>query len=153
MNELAPTKNCIPPMSDAAIDKVYQIETISREFPQTDIPTSHVVHGGMYARTIMIPANTMLTGALIKIATILIVQGDAIIYIGDKSIELHGYNVLPASAYRKQAFIAQTDTYLTMIFPTTAKNISDAEDEFTNESKILMSRHVNAKNQVIVTGE
>jgi hypothetical protein len=127
-------------MSDAAIDKVRQFESQALSMPQIDIPTSHVIHAGMYARTIMIPAGTILTGALIKIATILIINGNVIAYIGSETIEFTGYNVLPASENRKQAFLAKTDTYLTMIFPTDVDNINDAEEQFTDEADMLISR-------------
>lgn len=151
-NNLIVTQNYIPPMDQSAIDKVRKLESFSLAMPQIDISTSHLIHAGMYARTIMIPANTMITGVLIKIATILIVQGDVIVYIGDKSIELHGYNVLAASPNRKQAFVAITDTYLTMIFPSEAKNTEKAEEEFTDDAGMLMSRN-SENNHITITGE
>lgn len=140
MNELVHSSQHIPSMTSEMIDKVRKLESYSLDMPQIDVATSHLIHAGMYARTIVIPANIMITGALIKIATIIIVQGDVIMYIGDESIELHGYNVIPAQPNRKQAFIAKTDTYLTMIFPSDAKNIYDAEDQFTDEADMLISR-------------
>ena len=139
-------------MSEESIDKVCHLESESKKLPQIEINTSHIIHGGMYARTILLPANTLLTGALIKIATLLIVQGDVIVYIGDDIIELSGYNVLPAQAHRKQAFTARTDTYMTMIFPSTAKNIKIAESEFTDEADMLLSRKHCSYNQIIITG-
>lgn len=152
MTELAIVAKCIPSMSDIAIDRVYKLESLSLNMPQVDISTSHVIHGGMYARTIMIPAGVMLTGALVKIATILIVQGDIIAYIGDQTVELHGYNVLPAAANRKQAFITQTGTYLTMIFPSDSTSVQEAESEFTDEASGLMSRKDSADNHLTITG-
>ncbi len=153
MNELRIIGNSLPAMSVEAIDKVRILELGNSQLPQIDINTSHVIHGGMYARTIMIPAGVLLTGALIKIATILITQGDVIVYIGDKAIELSGYNVLPASANRKQAFVTKTDTFLTMIFPSDANNIEAAETEFTDEVDILISRKYPSSNEIIITGE
>lgn len=153
MNELAAVGNHIPAMSDMAIDKVRKLESLSLRMPQVDIETSHFIHGGIYTRTIMIPAGVMITGVLIKVATILIIQGDVTAYIGDNTIELHGYNILPASANRKQAFVAQTDTYMTMIFPSKAKNIKEAEEEFTDETHMLISRKHDMVNQTAITGE
>lgn len=153
MNELSVVQNNIPAMSNMAIGKVRKLESFALCMPQIDIDTSHVIHAGMYARTIMIPAGVMITGALIKIATMLIVQGDVIAYIGDDTIELHGHTVLPASANRKQAFIAQTDTYLTMIFLSDAKSVEEAEEQFTDEADMLISRKDTVGNQVIITGE
>ncbi len=153
-NELNITRANLPPMNDDSINKVRVIETYSfAELPQIEIDTSHVIHGGMYSRTIFIPAGVLLTGALIKIATLLIVQGDVLVYIGDETIELKGYNILPASANRKQAFATKTDTYLTMIFSSNTTNIEDAEMQFTDETDILGSRKNSLSNQIIITGE
>jgi hypothetical protein len=135
----------IPSMSERSIDKVRQFESFSLTLPQVKIDTFHTFHAGLYARTIMIPAGVVLTGALIKIATILIINGDVIAYIGDDSIRLSGYNVLPAEQNRKQAFVAQTDTYMTMLFSTNAKTIEDAENEFTDEASLLFSRKGESK--------
>lgn len=120
--------------------------------PQLPIATHHVIHGGLYARTIRIPAGTLLTGAEIKRATLLIFNGHASIAVDDGTIELVGYHVLPASAGRKQAFLAHADTDLTMIFPTAAMTVEACEAEFTDEAHLLMSRHSD-RNTVTITGE
>jgi hypothetical protein len=141
----------IPPMSSAAIDKVQHMTDVMLKVPQIDIETAHVIHAGMYARTIMIPAGVTLTGALIKIATMLIVSGKALVFRGDKTIEIDGYNVLAASSNRKQAFYAVTDTWMTMIFPSNAADVAEAEAEFTDEVELLLS-HQN-RNCILITGE
>lgn len=128
-------------MSLATIDQVSRLEQMSlAHLSQVDIPVDHFLHAGLYQRTIMIPAGIVLTGALIKIQTLLIVQGDAIVYVEGGPLELHGYHVLPAEAGRKQAFVALTDTHLTMVFPTAAGTVEDAEREFTNEYERLQNR-------------
>lgn len=143
----------LPVMRPEAIEKVRELESVAMTLPQTDIPTSHVFHAGMYGRTIMIPAGVMLTGALIKRATMLIVSGDCIVYIGNAAVKLTGYNVVPARANRKQVFMALTDTHMTMFFPTTVKNVAEAEVEFTDEADLLFSRKLEAQNHITVTGE
>lgn len=153
MNNLPVSANYIPAMSDIAIDKVRKFEELSLTTPQINIDTSHVLHGGMYARTIVIPAGVIITGALIKIATILIVNGEVTAYIGDRTIDLQGYNILPAGANRKQAFFARTDTSLTMIFPTKATTVKEAESEFTDEFDRLISNNKVSYNNIIITGE
>ena len=153
MSNVAVANNCIPPMNEVAINNVRQLESYTLQAPQTKIPTSHVFHAGVYARTIMIPAETILTGALIKIATVLIVQGDCIVYIGNEAKKLHGYHVLAASGRRKQAFIALKDTYLTMMFATDVKTVHEAEDCFTDEAEFLFSRAHGAVNNITITGE
>ena len=153
MSDLTVSEKRIATMSESAIEKVRTFESLMAERPQEEIGTEHVIHGGMYARTILIPAGVAITGAEIKLATVLVLQGDALAYTDDGAIELHGYNVIPASAGRKQAFVALTDTWLTMIFPTSAQSIEQAEDEFTVEAHMLLTRRGIGKQTIVITGE
>lgn len=140
MADLTPSRPHIAAMSAAAIDRVRQLETLASALPQVAIATDHVFHAGLYARTVKVPAGVVITGVLIKIPTLLIVHGDAIVHVDDGPLELHGYTVLPASAGRKQALLALTDTHLTMVFATAASDIDAAEQEFTDELDKLMTR-------------
>jgi hypothetical protein len=153
MADMVLTAGGIPAMGAAAIAKVRHLESMARRLPQVAIETRHVIHAGLYARTIVVPAGVMITGALIRIATLLIVEGDVIVYVDGVPVHVQGYAVLPASAGRKQAFVAQADTRLTMVFPTSAKTVEQAEREFTDEIYLLGSRHGAAANHVVITGE
>ena len=153
MNSLVVAENRIPAMSKQAIDKVRELEAITRELPQVEIATDHVLHGGMYARTICIPAGSVLTGALIRVPTLLVFDGNATVNAGDEAVTLVGYHVLAASAHRRQAFLAHEDTRLTMVFATQAQTVTEAEDEFTDEAHLLISRNPDAVNRITITGE
>lgn len=146
------TRSAIAPMTPEAIDKVRQLEARTAELEQVEIPTDHVLHGGMYARTIRIPAGVLLTGAHIKRATMLVISGHVTVFIGAGTIEIAGYQVLPASAGRKQAFLAHADTFVTMLFPSEAASIEAAEHEFTDEADRLLSRR-QACESITITGE
>lgn len=153
MNEIVTASCRIPAMAPAAINKVRQLEAITRELPQVDIATDHVLHGGMYARTICIPAGVVLTGVFIRVPTLLVFNGNATVNAGDEPVTLAGYHVLAASAHRRQAFLAHQDTQLTMVFSTLAKSVEEAEDEFTDEAHLLFSRKPDAINRINITGE
>lgn len=140
--------NEIVAMSAPTIERARALEQASLQLPQVPIETAHTFHAGLYARTVMIPAGVVITGVLIKIATLLIVSGEAIMYGEDGPVELHGYNVLSAAAGRKQVFVARTDTHLTMLFATAAKTVAEAEAEFTVEPGLLCSRWDDAVNTV-----
>lgn len=144
----------IPAMSEGALAKVRQVEAQIMAMPQVPIFTEHVLHAGLYSRTIMIPAGTVLTGALIKIPTLIVVHGDTAVYIGeDAPLLLSGYNVLPARSGRKQVFAAHSDTWLTMVFPCSASDVGEAEHQFTDEFELLGSHRDPALNRTIITGE
>ncbi len=153
MTRLVVAEGRIPAMVPEAIDKVRQLEAITRELPQVEIATDHVLHGGMYARTICIPAGVVLTGVFIRVPTLLVFDGNATVNAGDDAVTLVGYHVLAASAHRRQAFLAHADTRLTMVFASQAKNVAEAEDEFTDEAHLLFSRKPGAVNRINITGE
>ena len=100
MTGLVAAESRIPAMTAQAIDKVRELEAITRDLPQVEIATDHVLHGGMYARTICIPAGVVLTGVFIQVPTLLVFDGNATVNAGDDAVTLVGYHVLAASAHR-----------------------------------------------------
>lgn len=141
----------IPAMSDEAIAKAREFEEILKQAPQLTFETQHVIHAGMYARTMRLPAGHALVGALLKVPTILIVNGDCVGYIGDEIVQLTGHCVLAASAKRKQVFVANTDTWLTMLLNTDLTDVELIENYFTDESDALASRQAHNSNKFIIT--
>ena len=152
MNQIA-TRSVIPAMSASEIANVTALEKRVLSLPQVEIHTLHVLHAGMYSRTIFIPAKILLTGALIKIPTLLTICGDVLVNLGDEGTRIAGTAVLPASAGRKQVFVTYAATTVTMSFPTKAKTIEEAEAEFTDDTDLLFSRRDPATNTIIITGE
>lgn len=138
---LIPFKFSIGPMHEIDFGKVRELEALNAARPQVAVRIEHEFHAGVYARTAYIPKDTLVTGALIKIPTLLIIEGDTMIYVGeDDPLHATGYNVIRAAAGRKQAFVALSDVKLTMIFATAAKTAEEAEAEFTDELDLLTTR-------------
>ena len=153
MSNLAISGKRILPMSDEAIDKVKSLQNVLSTFPQVPLETSHVIHGGMYARTVVLPAGTITCGSLMKVPTILIVDGYCKVFMGDEVIDMIGYNVIPASSHRKQAVLAYEETKVTMIFSTDSTSVEEAEMEFTDEYESLMTRNGLSYGEQPVIGE
>lgn len=153
MDDLAVQSLGLPAMSAAAVNKVLALQCSEAELPQVALETQHILHAGLYARTIRLPEGTAITAALTKIPMLVIVEGDAIVWLGAESCRLLGYNLLPASAGRKQVFFALTGTMITMVFPTEAQTVEEAEAEFTDEADLLASRRPGTPNEIIITGE
>lgn len=127
-------------MSPAAVAKVRQLERVCAALPQVALEYDHAFHAGVYARTVRVPAGVLITGTVIKIPTLVIVHGDGQIYGEGGARPLSGYTVLRAPAGRKQAFVAESDLHITMIFATEAKTVDEAEREFTDEVELLATR-------------
>lgn len=142
----------LPPTPPHVLQAIAEFEAplIGRE--PIEVPTEHVIHAGMYARTLAMPNGMVLTGALLKRATLLIVSGSAAVLAGETWVELTGYNVIPASAGRKQIFVSRSPVIITMLFPTQARTVEDAEAEATDDADRLLNRRQDS-NIVVVTGE
>ena len=144
--------NSIPATSEETIDKIRLIEDEIRNHEQIEFRTEHVFHAGMYARTVRIPAGNLFTSVLIKCPTLIILNGVCDVLSGDSGVLIEGYNVIPAGAGRKTVYFTRTDIELTMIFPSSAKTVEEAESQFTDEVESLLSR-TNNDDIVTITGE
>lgn len=151
---LSTQHNRLPAMSADSIEFVRETERVSLAMcEQVEFPTEHLLHAGMYARTLHMQPGQILTGALLKIATTLVVAGDCSVFTGEDSLlELRGYSVLPGSAGRKQIFVAHTEVSMTMLFPTDSKTVAECERQFTDEYALLMTNR-QANVQTLITGE
>lgn len=138
-------------MNDGLLEKLTSVQDELLKCPQIEIQTEHIIHGGMYTRTIRLAAGIVLMGALVKVPTVLIVSGKTKVFTGEGWIELDGYHIIPARAGRKQIFVTQEPTSITMTFRTDAKTVEQAEAEFTDEAEALMSRQ-NDNDTVTITG-
>lgn len=150
--DLALVPITVPPMTPAAIARVRELETymLATE-PQFKLKMQHFLHleAGLYARVCYLPADRQMTGALIKLPTLLLVEGNVLVCLGEEVRELTGSTILMASAGRKQAFRAITDTKITMIFPTMARTVAEAEREMTEEWERLAPGDA----ETFITGE
>lgn len=146
MNELAKINS----MTTQEIDRVRELESVMLTMPQAELPTTQVLHAGMYARNMFVKAGVTVTGAFMKCPTILIISGHMLVYIGSETVEFKGYHIIPAGANRKQAGYAVEDTNVTMLFPSKATTMAEAEEEFTDEAEKLITRK-SGSNDVVVT--
>jgi hypothetical protein len=151
--QAAARAQALVPASQKTLDALAIVHKGILRFPQISIATEHVLHGGMYARTIRLDPEVVMMGSLIKLATVLIVSGPCSVLIGDERVELDGYNVIPGCAGRKQLFVTRGQVEMTMIFPTQAKTVEEAENEVFAESDLLMSRKDGSGDTFTITGE
>lgn len=131
-------RNMLKAMPDPA--SVRQFEKLSLQLPQLKLETTHVIHGGLCARTIFIPAGTVLTGAELEVDTVCIVAGDITVTTDDGVKRLTGHHVLPAVKSNKRIGITHTDTHWTMIFKTDMERVEDVEKQMTREHDRLQTR-------------
>jgi hypothetical protein len=153
MNSLAMISPALPPTPPDVMAKIAAAQEKCALREQTPIQTDHVIHAGMYARTITMPPDVVLIGTLIKIPTTVITVGSASVLVGDEWMDVDGYRVIPALPGRKQVFLSRGPFIVTMIFPTSAATVEEAEKQFTDETAALLSRMQGDMNTVTITGE
>jgi hypothetical protein len=124
----------------ATTEQVRRLEQCILQTPQIDVQTTHVVHGGMCARTILIPKGAVVTGALTNFDNICILHGDITVTTTEGSRRLTGFHVLPAAKGFKRAGYAHEDTHWTTVWPTGLTDITEIENEMTDESALLLTR-------------
>lgn len=126
--------------TQAGVAEVKALESLNETLPPADVPTDHFIHAGCYVRTCRISAGVLLTSALIKVPTVVIVSGDVVIRTDGESRRVTGYAVLRGMAGRKVAYYALQDTTITMIYATRNAVPQDCEPEFTDEYEKLLTR-------------
>lgn len=107
---------------------------------QIDLKYEHVLWAGVYDRTVLVPAGRVITGAPVKIETLLTLVGDVIVGLDGNEKRYTGFAKIRAAAHRMGVFTAITDTFISMSFATEAKTVAEAEAQFTDEAHRLASR-------------
>lgn len=130
----------LPPCTPKDMAETMRMREVVAKLPQYDFPTEQFFHGGMYVRTVQMPADSILCGAVIKVPTVVAVSGNCLVKVGEEAREITGYAVLRGAPGRSQIFIAREETFITMLFPSKASTLDEAEQEFTDEYDQLISR-------------
>lgn len=146
----APLTSVLTSASPAVLDRLDRAHAMISSLPQVEVVTEHLLHGGMYARTIRREPGIVAVGSLILRATILVVNGPCSMMSGDRRIDLTGYNVLPGLPGRKSFSLTHGPVEMTMIFPTSAKTVEEAENEIFAEADQLMSRNSGGKDKIVI---
>lgn len=138
--------------SPDTLAKVERVADLVRRVEQVGVVTEHVIHGGMYSRTVRLGAGIVATGTLMKVPTLLIVHGDLDMLAGNERIEIRGYGVLAGSVGRKALFVTLSEVQMTMVSATKAQTVEEAERELTDEHEQLMSLR-SESDTILITGE
>ena len=123
-----------------AKDRVERLANALEALPQVDLQTMHVLSGGMYARTIFIPAGVALVGATHKTDHINICMGDISVTTDEGVKRLNGYHVMQTKAGHKRAGFAHSPTVWTTVCKTDLTDLAEIESELVQEPEKLQTR-------------
>jgi mannose-6-phosphate isomerase-like protein (cupin superfamily) len=93
---------------------IYRLEAELLKLPQVDMPVDHDFCNGLYARTMHIPAKTILTGAVHREESFFLVRkGELIVSTDDGSLTLRAGDMSVSKIGTKRAGITLTDVEVT----------------------------------------
>lgn len=149
MNELiAPPLELVAP-DEWTIAAMRALDGLMAAQPQVEARVDHLLHAGMYARTCFLPADVLASGTVLRRATVLVIHGDVTIFTGADSARLTGFHVLPGLRGRKALFKTHAETQMTMVLPSAAQSVDEAELDITDEPHLLAKLPGN----VTITGQ
>lgn len=92
-------------------NKIMALESEWKKHPQVDIPVIHRYSGGIYAREITIPKDTLLTGKIYKDDHMdIMISGDITVSSDEGIKRLTGFNIFEGNRGKKRAGYAHQDT-------------------------------------------
>lgn len=120
--------------------KVEHLEAALLKAPQVSLDTTHAMAGGVYARTITIPAGTVLTGAKHKKDHLNIMRGDISVTTDEGVKRFTGQHVIETKAGHKRAGFAHADTLWTTVCHTELTDVEAIEADLVEEPERLQTR-------------
>lgn len=121
-------------------EQIQRLETAMLDMPQINLTTTHELSGGVYARTIFIPAGVTLTGAAHKKDHLNMMQGDITVWTEQGMKRLTGQHVIPTRAGCKRVGYAHADTTWTTICATDLLDVEAIEADLVEEPERLQTR-------------
>lgn len=128
------------PDSPPTREQIERLAGCLEHMPQVDLQTQHAINGGMYARTIFIPAGCTLVGAAHKTDHLNVMVGDITVWTEQGMKRLQGFHVLPTKAGAQRAGHAHADTWWTTICRTDETEIAAIEADLVEQPERLQTR-------------
>jgi hypothetical protein len=116
-------------------ERVYRLEKELQQLPQVECPVWHHFAPGLYARKMLIPKGTVLTGAVHKTEHLCIVSGDIDVTTDDGMRRITDQHMILASKPgAKRAGYAHEDTYWTTVHATEETDLDKLVVELTEST-------------------
>lgn len=125
----------IPLTVDCSRERVERLEHQIVQLPQVNCPVWHFFGPGLYARKMLIPKGTVLTGAVHKTEHLCIISGDIEVTTDEGARRItDAHAILSSKPGVKRAGYAHEDTFWTTVHATTETDLDKLVEELT-ESK------------------
>ena len=123
--------------------QIVKLESYLRQLPQLEIQTNHYNVAGLYAREILIPAGTVLTGKVHKAEHLNIVsQGEIVVWTEQGMRRVKAPCVIPSYPGAKRVGLALVDTVWVTIHATDKTDPAEIEAELIEDSTPALTAEV-----------
>ncbi|WP_412021542.1 hypothetical protein [Burkholderia cepacia] len=130
--DYSPAASFRPP---ATRQRVEALERALQKLPQVDCAVWHHFAPGLYARRMLIPADTVLTGAVHKTEHLVIVSGDISVTTPEGTKRISGtHEIFTSLPGEKRAGYAHADTYFTTVHATDETDLDRLVEELTEST-------------------
>lgn len=117
------------------LQAVLKAEAAMRQFPQLELRVEHHFSFGVYARTLYIPKDTVLTGHIHKFENLnILIKGKLKVRVGDEIKELEAPSTIVSPAGIKRIAYALEDSIWMTVHGTHERNIDLIESHFIAHS-------------------
>lgn len=124
-------------------ERIEQMEDALIQMPQVDIPVESLFVNGMYARKILIPKDTILTGRVHLADYVdIMLCGDITVATPEGVKRFTGFNIFEGKKGRKRAGYAHEDTHWVTVHRT---EIKDADEWFGAMTVFNMTSYRNVE--------
>ena len=132
MNAVVAEQGCaLEALPSPSRETILRFENALREYPQVDCPLKHNFAPGMYAREILLPADTLIVGKIHKHAHLNIVtrgRCTVVTEFGRKEIDAtHGPVTFTSDAGAKRALYVHEETVWTTIHAVQSTDLAEIE--------------------------
>lgn len=127
-------------LSNPSAESIDRYESYLYKLAQVDFQTTHTISGGLYSRTIFIPAGVSLVGATHSKDHVNVMVGDITVTTDTGMKRITGFNVFPTKAGMRRVGYAHSDTYWTSVIRTDETELSKIEEDITPDSQKLQTR-------------
>lgn len=138
---LAEVAHSTPAVAEApSLRQIERFEAYLLQFEQREIELVHWLAGGQYFRQVLIPADTLATGAVHLADHIsVMVYGDMTVSTDAGMQRVSGYQAWAGRAGFKRVGYAHADTLWLTVHRTDAQTVEQAEAELFADAPMLLS--------------
>lgn len=134
-------------------DRLLTVERAICAQPQVEIPVKHYFVNGMYAREIVIPKGTVLTGAIHLTEHLCVMNGDLTVSSEKGTRRLTGYHMFTSYPGEKRIGYAHEDTIFTTLHATPITTVKEVEEALVVKSYEEYNQAMLAKQESLLIGE